>query len=39
VRMGYGQWGAFANYSLIPLFDTKKTAEAQALTFGLTLNF
>lgn len=39
VRIGYGQWGAFANYSLIPLFDTKKTAEAQALTFGLTLNF
>lgn len=39
VRMGYGQWGAFANYSLIPIFDTKKTAEAQAFSFGLTLNF
>jgi hypothetical protein len=39
VRMGYGHWGAFASYSLLPLFDTDKTTEIHPLTFGLTLNF
>jgi len=39
VRLGYGSWGAFATYSLMPLFDTDKTAEVYPLTFGLTLNF
>lgn len=39
VRMGYGNWGLFANYALIPLFDTDKTSEAYPLTFGLSMNF
>lgn len=39
VRLGYGSWGAFANYSLLPLFDTAKTVEVYPLTFGLSLNF
>lgn len=39
VRMGYGSWGAFASYSLLPLFDTAKTTEVYPLTFGLSLNF
>jgi len=39
VRLGYGSWGAFASYSLLPLFDTDKTTEVYPLTFGLSLNF
>jgi hypothetical protein len=39
VRLGYGDWGAFASYSLLPLFDTAKTTEVYPLTFGLSLNF
>lgn len=39
VRMGYSDFGVFANYSLLPLFDTGKTTEAYPLTFGLSLNF
>ncbi|TNE54056.1 MAG: hypothetical protein EP338_09200 [Bacteroidetes bacterium] len=39
VRMGYSRWGLFANYALIPLFDTNLTSEAYPLTFGLTYNF
>lgn len=38
-RLGYGDWGAFASYSLLPLFDTGKTVEVYPLTFGLSLNF
>ncbi len=38
-RMGYGSWGVFANYSLLPLFEKGKTVEAYPLTFGLSLNF
>lgn len=39
LRMGYGDWGVFANYSLMPLFDTDKTVEVYPLTFGLSYNF
>lgn len=39
VRMGYGDWGVFANYSLLPLFENNKTTEIYPLTFGLSLNF
>jgi hypothetical protein len=39
VRMGYSDWGVFANYSLLPMFDTNKTDEVYPLTFGLTYNF
>lgn len=39
VKMGYKDWGVFANYNLMPLFDTDKTAAVYPLTFGLTYNF
>lgn len=39
VRMGYNHWGVFANYNLLPLFDTDKTAAVYPLTFGLSYNF
>ncbi len=38
VRLGYGDWGIFANYSLLPLFDKGKTIEIYPLTFGLSVN-
>ncbi len=40
VRLGYGQFGAFASYSLLPLFEKGATVnEAYPLTAGLTFNF
>ncbi len=39
VRFGYADWGIFANYSLLPLFDKGKTIEIYPLTFGLSVNF
>lgn len=39
VRMGYNDFGIFASYSLLPLFDNGITAEIYPLTFGLSLNF
>lgn len=39
VKMGYNNWGVFANYNLLPMFDTDKTAAVYPLTFGLTYNF
>lgn len=39
VRFGYADWGVFANYSLLPLFDKGKTIEIYPLTFGLSVNF
>lgn len=39
VRMGFSSFGAFASYSLLPLFDTGKTVEVYPLTFGLSMNF
>lgn len=38
-RLGYGDWGVFANYSLLPLFDKGATVDVYPLTFGLSLNF
>ncbi len=38
-RFGYGYFGAFVNYSLMPLFDTEKTTEVYPLSFGVSLNF
>jgi hypothetical protein len=38
-RFGFDNFGAFVNYSLLPLFDTKKTTNVQPFTFGLTMNF
>jgi hypothetical protein len=39
VRMGYGSWGVFGNYSLIPMFDEAKTEVVRPVTFGLTYSF
>lgn len=39
VKVGYDDWGIFANYNVLPLFDTGKTAAVYPLTFGLTYNF
>ena len=39
VRLGYSHFGAFASYSLLPLFDEGKTVPVYPLTFGLSLNF
>ncbi len=39
VKLGYNSWGVFANYSLLPLFDTDKTAAVYPLTFGLSYTF
>jgi hypothetical protein len=39
VRLGYGDWGVFANYALMPLLDTSKTSEVYPFTFGATFNF
>lgn len=35
-RLGYKHVGLFTNYSLIPMFDTKRVEKAFPLTFGLT---
>lgn len=39
VKLGYKDWGVFANYNVLPLFDKNKTAEVYPLTFGLSFNF
>jgi len=39
VKIGYNHWGAFANYNVLPLFDTNKTAAVYPVTFGLSYNF
>jgi hypothetical protein len=39
LRVGYGNFGAFASYSLLPLFDTKFIQGAYPLSFGLSYVF
>lgn len=39
VRMGYGSFGLFANYSLTTLFEKDKTVAVYPLTFGVSFNF
>lgn len=39
IRLGYGFFGAFASYDILPLFDTKKTVAVHPLVFGITANF
>lgn len=39
VRMGYSDFGVFASYSLLPLFEDGKTVDLYPLTFGLSFNF
>lgn len=38
-RLGYKNIGVFANYSLVPLFESSKTVGVYPLTFGLTMGF
>ncbi len=38
-RLGYGDWGAFASYNLIPLFDQSVVSPVHNLSFGLMFNF
>lgn len=38
-RLGYNNFGVFASYSLLPLFDEGLTKDLYPLTFGLSLNF
>lgn len=39
IKLGYGGIGLFANYGLIPLFNTDKTVAVHPITMGLTFNF
>ncbi len=39
VKLGYADWGIFANYNVLPLFNMEKTAGVYPLTFGLSYNF
>lgn len=39
VRLGYADWGAYASYSLIPLFESGKTVGVHPFTVGLSHNF
>ncbi|MFT7344091.1 MAG: hypothetical protein ACI9XP_000671 [Lentimonas sp.] len=38
-RIGHGNWGAFLNYSLLPVFDTDKTVAVHPMSFGLSRSF
>ncbi len=38
-KIGYGNIGFFANYNLLSMFDTKKTAEVHPLVVGMQINF
>ncbi len=38
-RIGYKDFGVFANYSLLPLFETGLAEEAYPLTAGVSLSF
>lgn len=37
IRLGYRNWGIYANYNLIPLFDTKVVDKVHAITFGVSV--
>jgi len=37
-RMGYRNFGVFANFNMLPLFETDKSTVAKPLTFGATFN-
>ena len=39
IRTGYDNWGIFASYNLLPMFETNKTVAVYPLTVGLSLNF
>ena len=39
IRGGYKDWGLFATYSLVPIFNTSKTDEIHPFTFGVSFNY
>ena len=39
VRVGYGDFGVFASYNLIPLFRTTVVEDVRNVSFGLMMNF
>ncbi len=39
LRMGYGNFGVYVNYALMPLFNTKHYEEIYPLSFGICMNF
>lgn len=39
VKLGYGDWGVYASYNLMPTFDTDLTAQANQFSFGLSYSF
>ena len=39
VRLGYKDFGVFATYNLVPLFDSRVVEPVHNLSFGLMLNF
>jgi hypothetical protein len=39
IRLGYGDWGAFVNYSIVPLFDKNVVDPVYNFSFGLMFNF
>jgi hypothetical protein len=39
LRMGIGDWGIFASYNLIPLFNTNVVEPVHNVAFGLSYNF
>lgn len=38
-RLGYGDWGAFVSYNLVPLFDKAVVEPVHNFAFGLMYNF
>lgn len=39
IRLGYGDFGAFVTYNMVPLFETSVVEPVHNLSFGLMLNF
>ena len=35
IRLGYRNWGMFASYNLVPIFDTRIVEQANSISFGL----
>jgi hypothetical protein len=39
IRVGHKDWGMFANYALVNLFNTKNMAQVRPINFGVLYNF
>ncbi len=39
LRMGFSDWGLYASYNILPVFDTDLTETAHHASFGLTFSF